>query len=608
MQPIKAAALLVISLVLISCDSSDFPGFSDLASNAGINGDTSTLNEQCLIAADDNSSLPDSSVVLSNNTLQTLTLNLRIQHDCVLNEGEDYELLTTELAPLATQKLLSFSRSRSLKQGYSYSYHIDVSNTDSLDTITLTQTVESKIEEDSLLSIGASGSGFHVVPQSDWAIQRHATQFSGLSTLAFNAEDTGTGEQINYVIHNIEPKPNLDAANELNILSYNAWITSLLGSQDIDARVAELPSHLSGYDVMVGIEYFDDAPVANLRTAIKDAYPYQTSSGDIAIGKFLPAGTYIFSRWPIEHEEKYYFNACDGFQCFSTRAVIYTQINKHGNRYHVFATHLQSSSLPYNPADRTARLAQIQEMAAFVQSQNIPAGEAVIFAGDFNVDKIALPADRDSMLTNLQAVEPSNLGFTLSFDSDTNYWAEQPYKEYIDYTLHSSVHLIPVSATQKIIAPRSLSDALWKKWDLSDHYAALGEFNYDSPASPVRPEFPYIGNVVHIKTNDEFYLSSSNTISASSDTIGTEQSFHVEARPNNKIALRAHDKRYLGLDGFDSLSVLSDTADVTQEFELTELVSGKVAFKANNGLYLSSDLNASANSVSANESFTLTRP
>ena len=61
-----------------------------------------------------------------------------------------------------------------------------------------------------------------------------------------------------------------------------------------------------------------------------------------------------------------------------------------------FATHTQSSD---DQPNRDARIAQLREMAGFVQSLNLPANEAVIYAGDFNVNKIGLPGDRDLMET-----------------------------------------------------------------------------------------------------------------------------------------------------------------------------------------------------------------
>jgi len=78
----------------------------------------------------------------------------------------------------------------------------------------------------------------------------------------------------------------------------------------------------------------------------------------------------------------------------------------------------------------------------------------------------------------LNATEPENKGHNLSFDSNTNYWAEKPYLEYLDYTLTGNDNLQPLSASQEIFAPRVLTESLWGIWDLSDHYAVRGYFTY----------------------------------------------------------------------------------------------------------------------------------
>jgi endonuclease/exonuclease/phosphatase family metal-dependent hydrolase len=558
--------------------------------------------------------LADSKVVLTNSTLQPLNLTLRVQLDSALTSGTHYKLINATVAPLATADVASFSRTNGLQEGKSYKYFIDVQGASN--TVTLSQTVIGGANGNSTLKFGANGNGFNVAPQTNRAIQRHNTTFGNSAVVAFNAETISSADQVNYVIHENTQKPNISAANTLNVLSYNVWLTTIFGSKDVNTRVAEQPAVLSGYDVVVGTEYFDDAPSAQLQNAIRGEYPYQTGSAFKA-GKIMPAGTFIYSRWPIDSEKHFFFDDCNGIQCAASRAVIYTKIRKQGNPYHVFATHTQSSD---DQPNRDARLKQINQMAGFVQSLNLSANEPVIYAGDFNVNKIGLPEDRDTMESVLSAVEPTNIGHNLTFDSNTNHWAEAPYLEYLDYTLYSNVNLIPVSATQEAFAPRSISDAMWQKWDLSDHYAVRGVFAYNTSANPARAAFPFAGDVVHLKTSNGHYvraMSGGNSfVSAGSDSIGTWESFTVIDRGNGKVALQARDGHYVGLDSYlvGTLNASNDNINSWEEFEVTNLGGNKVALKAANGKYLKADfaggygLAASAGSVGSWETFELIRP
>jgi hypothetical protein len=296
--------------------------------------------------------------------------------------------------------------------------------------------------------------------------------------------------------------------------------------------------------------------------------------------------------------------------------VIHAKVNKLGNPYHIFATHTQSSD---DDVNRNARKAQLQEMGDYIRSLNIPANEAVIMAGDFNVNKIGLPEDRDYLEAILGATEPENKGHNLSYDANTNNWAEQPYLEYLDYTLSANDNLQPTTSYQEIFAPRKTIDALWGEWDISDHYAARGIFTYPSAAQPQRSAFPFIGDVVHFKTANGHYMRSmsggNSFISAGSDQIGTWESYSFEALANGKVAIKAFDGHYVALDSYllGTLKATSHSVAAAGSFTLVELGNNKLAIKADNGKYLRADfggglgLSAASSSVGNNQTFTLIR-
>jgi len=380
-----------------------------------------------------------------------------------IETGANVELLTTEVMPLSTIELANITRTSTNDD-----IAISLSNADY--SFSLIQRVT-----DGELAFGFDSDALTIEPQTNSAIQRFELQLAEqVNTLAYNSEKLNKGGRVNYVLQQHDKKPTIGSGNEFSLLSYNIWATTIFGSKKVDTRLTEMPAIMSGYDALVLTEVFDPIRTSKLLKQLSNEYSF-TSSEIFKLGKIMQSGTRILTPWPVEIEKSLKYTNCNGIQCAATRGVIYTRINKQGYIYHVFATHTQSSD---DDANRAARLAQLEEMGEFIREQNIPADEAVILAGDFNVNKIGLPGDRDQMEYILNATEPENKGHNLSFDSNTNYWAEKPYLEYLDYTLTGNDNLQPLSASQEIFAPRVLTESLWGIWDLSDHYAVRGYFTY----------------------------------------------------------------------------------------------------------------------------------
>lgn len=536
-------------------------------------------------------------VVLTNSTLDTLTVTL--QGDARA------EAVAHEIPPLATRTVA--------KLGRDHDTHRDLDIRLSAPTYSFTLTQQTQGTD---LSFAAQSSDWQVAEQSDEEIHRFSVNLAAANAqLAVKGTDLDEGGSLQYIIQPQQPKPALGDAGDFSVLSYNIWATTVFGSQKVSTRLEQMPEVMAGYDVLVLTEAFDLAPRNTLLNTLRSEYPYQ--SGEIFRGgKILQSGTPIVSRWPFEIEDADIFDECNAIQCAATRGVIYAKIHKQGKPYHVFATHTQSSD---DDANRNARKAQLQQMGDYIRSLNIPADEPVIMAGDFNVNKIGLPEDRDFMEAVLDAQEPQNEGHNLSFDSNTNHWAEAPYLEYLDYTLFGRNNQQPESASQTIIAPRSTVDELWGVWDLSDHYAALGEFRFDASAV-VRAPFPYFGDVVHLRTHNGHYLRAisggGSFISAGSDNIGTWESFVLEQADNGKVLLRARDGHYIELDSYlvGTLTATNHDKGAAAQFELVDRGNGQIALKADNGRFLRADFaggaGASAGAAVADdwETFTLVRP
>jgi endonuclease/exonuclease/phosphatase family metal-dependent hydrolase len=534
-------------------------------------------------------------LIFTNSTDQTLQVSV---------EGEA-TLLVNEVPPLATRVLTRLQRTQG-SEG-----EVMVHLTSVADSLTLAQSLDGLA-----LSYSARGSDWQTGAFTDAEIHQQQVNFdSAPAHIALRADDTDEGGNIRYVLQPVQQRQVSADAGELAVLGYNIWATTIYGSKKVDTRLQLMPAMMAGYDVLVLTEVFDAAPSDKLLQALRAEYPYQT--GDIfKAGKLMPSGTRILSRWPIEREDSYAYDACDGIQCAATRGVIYARINKAGKAYNLFATHTQSSD---DDANRNARLAQLAEMGQYIQSLNIPANEPVLMAGDYNVNKIGLPQDRDQMESLLQAQEPENLGHNLSYDSATNHWAEAPYLEYLDYTLFSRVHQQPLSAQQRIFAPRDISAAMWGEWDLSDHYAAEGIFRFDASDASSN-DFPYAGQVVHLRTaNGHFVRAMSgggSFISAGSSQPGTWESFIPVSLGDNNIALRARDGSYIGLDSYllGTLTCGHSQTSAAAAFTVTDLGDDRVALRADNGRYLRADfgggagLSAASSALGDNQTFTLLHP
>ncbi|OED46177.1 hypothetical protein ACH42_04000 [Endozoicomonas sp. (ex Bugula neritina AB1)] len=537
-------------------------------------------------------------IVFTNSTPNNLEVSI--------SGSAQYQQPTTHIKPLSTATLAHITR----EDGNNSDLSIQLS----CDNYQLTLTQQTQGTD---LTFGASAEGLEIEPQDSPDIQRHNIVLAGAKNqLAFNGNDLDDGGQITYVLQKEDDKPALGGANQFNILSYNIWATSIYGSKSVDSRLSEMPEVMSGYDVLVLTEVFDDWPTNKLIQQLREEYPYQ-SNEIFKFGKFLDSGTRIISRWPFEIQDHLEYKACHGLQCAATRGVIHARINKHGRIYHIFATHTQSSD---DEDNRNARLEQLQEMGDFIRSSSIVANEPVIMAGDFNVNKIKLPEDRDYLENALSAMEPENRGHHLSYDSDSNSWAEKPYKEYLDYTLYSNTHLEPVSSYQEVFAPRHTKDALWGKWDLSDHYAVRGIFTFPNNIGPPRTDFPFFGDVVHLKTHEGYFMRAmcggDSFVSAGSSQVGTWESFTFEELDNGKVAIKANDGHYVGLSCY-FLGILKanyHTPEAAAQFELTILDNNKLAIRADNNKFLRADfggglgLSAGSNYIYKNQLFEVIRP
>lgn len=268
--------------------------------------------------------------------------------------------------------------------------------------------------------------------------------------------------------------------NSFDVVSYNIRMlpdeACLIDDKDThkchkDYRAPLIARHplLQDHDAIVFVEAFSDRHRSEITIMLSGEYPYV---GSVLGREHWPGredgGVIILSKWPIEWEAETVFKDRTGVDWWADKGVKYARINKAGQRYHIFGTHLDSSQ---NEGDRAVRTLQLRQMASFIKEQSLAIGEAVLMAGDFNIDRNGKSgpfySEYERMLTTLNASQPPIQGFHFSTNPDG---------QWLDYVLYSNTHLQPGRSGNLVLMPRDGAGG-----DLSDHYAVLGSFVFSIP-------------------------------------------------------------------------------------------------------------------------------
>jgi endonuclease/exonuclease/phosphatase family metal-dependent hydrolase len=425
-----------------------------------------------------NTAYADSYVFITNSTAQPVTVSVKHSgNKGTLTPGSQWRQEATQIAPYATARVLAFNRNEGVKNGNTYYFDTEVKAGNQ--TFVARQQMTGKW-------IGSSIWHALQAPQvsAPWQqsrdIYRYQSQWTQQPvTVAMKAEFTGGYDDFYYTIsNNTRPEP-VAPASELKVLTYNIYALPLVAS-DIGERLAEIPAYVKGYDVLMLQEAFSSDSPAMLR-ALQSEYPYQTQilRKPLSGVNVYNGGVVIVSRYPIGRTDYVVYPDCTGTDCFADKGFIYAEIIKQGQAYHVVNTHAASFD---TDAARQMRQAQFRMMQQHIAARQIPAGDAVLYGGDFNVNKLKFADDYQQMQQNLQAVVPMSTGYTAStFDPRVNkYAAKYDTVEYLDYVVWSRLHRQPTAARNDVRVPRSTSGALWGKWDLSDHFPVMGQFSFEA--------------------------------------------------------------------------------------------------------------------------------
>jgi len=276
-------------------------------------------------------------------------------------------------------------------------------------------------------------------------------------------------------------------------------------------------------DVCVVQESIDQDLHAILRQGMQRAgFVYETSPlvGSLLKFQIVEGGLVLFSRHPILQQGSVVFQGlCDREDCLAAKGVVYAEISKGGQRYHVFALHLNSWE---TSRSRTARSGQMKQVAEFVERQRIPSDEAVVLAGDFNVDLYSqqmqirqlcdvvqfsplrrhpetAPYSSDPMTNQLMGMDdPSAYASEAYPDSCLEEYSKTLHcvccpQEWLDYGMYSRLHA-PVDTRQSWmrvvpakVAPfhTTLTMTVRREIvDLSDHYPLLVHYVFPELAPP----------------------------------------------------------------------------------------------------------------------------
>ncbi|MDA0117640.1 sphingomyelin phosphodiesterase [Vibrio sp. T11.5] len=416
--------------------------------------------------------LADTDVYLTNNSDQSLTIQVSHDGTDLLEYGEEWKQHIETLGPWETKQVLSFNRWEGVKSGKTYQFNTVVANPVG-ESVVLNQVMEGHWYN-STIEYGVSSSDVELALKDDRNVHRFNTAAFGdrQAELAFKSANTARYDDLYYTItpakvdEAVEPDE-----NTLKLMTYNIWALPVIASH-IGDRYALIPEYVKGYDVLALQEVFASGREEFLRELAKE-YPYQTKMLDKDGINIYDGGVTIVSRYPIVNQAQYVFPDCTGTDCFADKGVNYAEVIKGGKAYHVFATHTASFDTDTARDYRQRQFKQIRELAT---SLNIPTSETVVYSGDFNVNKRKFPGDYQQMIANLSAIEPQYSGYTEStFDPRINGFAGKAMSggenvEYLDYVMVSDEYSVKSFNDNRVDVPRSTDERLWKHYNLSDHF------------------------------------------------------------------------------------------------------------------------------------------
>jgi phospholipase C len=312
------------------------------------------------------------------------------------------------------------------------------------------------------------------------------------------------------VASNLEMIPIQRDASSLKVMSYNIqqlgfpeWLGNFFEKRRLEKIPETILSMSEQPDVIVFQEAFTETAYRYLREHLLAAYPYATEVGaeSCSLGVWhsvssncdeaslkANSGVFILSRWPIEEKHSYIYNSyrvSHTFDFLAQKGAVYAKVNKDNRWYHIVGTHLQADG-----GSHDIRMAQLAEMKTWIDGFKIKKSEAVILAGDFNVNSLET-SKTANMLSHANAWVNLHAQGLASVSSSSNEYLKLIYGEQkekiLDYILYRVDHLQPINepelqvlnfkSEKTWIAERIFSANVILQ-DLSDHYPVLIAFEF----------------------------------------------------------------------------------------------------------------------------------
>lgn len=265
-------------------------------------------------------------------------------------------------------------------------------------------------------------------------------------------------------------------------------------------RAQLIPLTISQYDVVVLEELMDEKYRILVNQLMKEDYPYQY--GPTMDNKSRSSGTVIYSHWPILKKDSLIYQDSNKLDSEAAKAALYVEIKKGNNLYHIFGSHLQATEGTNTAAgDQIARDQQFTQLLAFIKKQEIATNQAVIIAGDLNIDYQACFLKKNCAEYH-KTIQSINKNYPVWDNVDVVPFGSDPSKNRMntdsdaamkDYVLPVSVgYLAPISQRTHIRVLREPAIAMmyaggeqiqqdsFGNLDLSGHFMLESELSYPS--------------------------------------------------------------------------------------------------------------------------------
>lgn len=266
----------------------------------------------------------------------------------------------------------------------------------------------------------------------------------------------------------------------VNILSWNIYmLPGFLGtgklqrSETLGALLAE-----SRYDVIVFQEAFYAPARKRIREQLRSAYAFEAGPANAKTFSLRTnSGLWIFSKFPIVRQQEITFQTRYGIDALSRKGALLVELDVHGQRMQVIATHLQ------NAGDAKLRQQQCEELFRRLLQPAQRYGVPQVICGDFNIDRYTAEASYRLMLEILRAENSELAANSFSYDRLANDLGVEPgvKQELLDFILTRQNN----SGFQRLRHGVKVFRQRWHKnhQDLSDHYALETEIEFQNQVS-----------------------------------------------------------------------------------------------------------------------------